>query len=347
MNRTIAADSFDHLMTALQGLASEYLVIAPTYEDGVGHYRPLQHMTEEQKTHIEALSLSNRPTLGSIKPYFFPDSEIYITFARKDGNMEVQTPEAAVRQIILGAKPCDVASLALIDRVFLKEPVDGLYQEKRENTLLIVNQCGESSSHCRCDDFGVRRDSEEADLLMSKDPESGSILLKAQSKKGQALAEILLQESGIRERDAFPALASPAADSMNPEEIQQHMDAFFESPFWNELAMRCIGCATCTFYCPTCHCYDIRDFQRKEQGVRYRTWDSCMFTDYTRMAGGHNPRPTRKDRVQNRFYHKLSYLVKNEGSLGCVGCGRCGDKCPVGISMDTVLNRIGGEEHGK
>ena len=348
MMQVIAADSFDQLMAALQRLASEYLIIAPTYEDGVAHYRPTNLMTNDQKKDIEALSLSNQPPLGSVKPYLFPDSEIYIEFAKQSGgDMAVERPDAAVSQIIIGAKPCDVVSLGLIDNVFLEEPVDGLYQEKRENTILIANQCQEMGPKCQCDSFGVKRNPEAADLLMSKDEDSGRIFLKTQSEKGQKLAEALLKDDGVVAGNTFPEPASPVTEPMDGEEIQKKMDAFFESPFWNELAMRCIGCATCTFYCPTCHCYDIRDFQRKEKGVRYRTWDSCMFQDYTRMAGGHNPRPTRKDRVQNRFYHKLSYFVKNEGALGCVGCGRCADKCPVGISMDTVLKRIGGEKHGK
>ena len=348
MKQVIAAESFEQMMEALERLASEYLVIAPTYEDGVAHYRPINRMTEEQKEDIETLSLSNQPPLGSIKPYLFPDSEIYIEFARRSGgDLQIQTPVESVPQIILGAKPCDVESLSLIDKVFLEEPIDGLYLEKRENTVLIANQCQEMGAKCRCDDFGVERNTETADLLMSKDTESDRIFLKTQSEKGQTLAKALLKADGVVEADTFPEPFSPAKEPMDGEEIQQKMDEFFESSFWNELAMRCIGCATCTFYCPTCHCYDIRDFQRKEKGVRYRTWDSCMFQDYTRMAGGHNPRPTRKDRVQNRFYHKLSYFVKNEGVLGCVGCGRCGDKCPVGISMDTVLNRIGGEKHDK
>ena len=32
-----------------------------------------------------------------------------------------------------------------------------------------------------------------------------------------------------------------------------------ESPFWDRIHEKCIGCSICTFLCPTCHCFDIVD----------------------------------------------------------------------------------------
>ncbi len=34
----------------------------------------------------------------------------------------------------------------------------------------------------------------------------------------------------------------------------------FNSPLWDELYKPCLACGTCTFVCPTCQCYDIKDF---------------------------------------------------------------------------------------
>ncbi len=34
----------------------------------------------------------------------------------------------------------------------------------------------------------------------------------------------------------------------------------FDDPKWKELSDACLGCGTCTFSCPTCQCYDIKDF---------------------------------------------------------------------------------------
>lgn len=64
-----------------------------------------------------------------------------------------------------------------------------------------------------------------------------------------------------------------------------------------------------------------------------------MYPEYTLMAGGHNPRPTRKERVRNRFMHKLKYHLDRYDMVG-VGCGRCVRKCPVNIDITKIINDL-------
>ena len=78
-----------------------------------------------------------------------------------------------------------------------------------------------------------------------------------------------------------------------------------------------------------------------KEGVRFRCWDSCMFSQYTAMAGGHNPRPQKKERVRNRFMHKLNYFEERYGKTLCVGCGRCVEKCPVALDITRLIDEIG------
>mgnify|MGYP006297361281 FL=1 len=346
MGHTIVkTDNFNNLIWACEKLSSQYRTFCPTIEDDVEDYRPLDQMHEEQCQVIEELAFRNKPPLGSIKSFLFPDSETYIKFTKKGNKLEVEELEGMTPQIILGAKPCDIKSLELIDKVFLADPVDTLYQEKREKTLLITAICPEMGHNCSCIEFDVSPLSPKADILMTRtNQKEKTVYMKA---KGEQFIQQLLTLENFLITDHFPVVEEEVeTEKLSPEIIQKRMDELFDSPLWEELAMLCIGCGTCTYYCPTCHCYDIRDFHRKEQGVRYRTWDSCMFANFTNMAGGHNPRPTRKDRIQNRFFHKLNYFVKKEGNLACVGCGRCAELCPVGISINTVLKKIGGDLNG-
>jgi ferredoxin len=76
----------------------------------------------------------------------------------------------------------------------------------------------------------------------------------------------------------------------------------------------------------------------KKRGRRVRVWDSCMYKEYTLHASGHNPRPTRVERLKNRIYHKFKFNVDTFGTFGCVGCGRCITLCPV--NEDIIENLI-------
>ena len=61
------------------------------------------------------------------------------------------------------------------------------------------------------------------------------------------------------------------------------------------------------------------------------TWSCCR---------GLNFRPTRVERLRNRFNCEGSLL---EGMLNCVGCGRCTVYCPAGIDYVEVLRKIVGD----
>jgi ferredoxin len=346
MGKTIKISNFSNLLKVLKQLNSKYNTFCPALEDGVENYKPLTQMKDEEAKMIEEIVFGNKPPLGSIKSFLFPDSEIYIKFAKKGGKLETEEVRTAAPQLILGVKPCDAKSVGLIDKVFLEKPEDTLYKDKREQTLIVSTVCSKPGPNCSCEEFCIDSlISPLADIMMTKGGSNQEeIILRAQSEKGEGFLQLLLEVEGFTAKEVQEMdLRKNTNPTLSPEKIQKLMDELFEAPLWENLAMLCIGCGTCTYYCPTCHCYDIRDFNRKDQGVRYRTWDSCMFSNFTNMAGNHNPRPTKTDRLKNRFFHKLNYFVKKQGDLACVGCGRCAQLCPAGISINTILNKIGGD----
>ncbi len=118
------------------------------------------------------------------------------------------------------------------------------------------------------------------------------------------------------------------------------LNEYFTSDKWGELSESCLGCGTCTFVCPTCQCYDIKDFNTGDGIKRFRCWDSCMYSDFTKMAHG-NPRLTQLERFRQRFMHKLVYFpANNNGEFGCVGCGRCLSKCPISMNIVKVMKAL-------
>ena len=123
---------------------------------------------------------------------------------------------------------------------------------------------------------------------------------------------------------------------------KEHMQDLFEHPSWEDLSKACLGCGSCTFICPTCQCYDIREYDNGKGIQRYRCWDSCMYHDFTMMAHG-TPRPTQKERFRQRFMHKLVYHPSNhDGVYACVGCGRCVKKCPINMNIIKVIQTLKG-----
>ena len=118
----------------------------------------------------------------------------------------------------------------------------------------------------------------------------------------------------------------------------------FESPVWEKLYKPCLACGTCTVVCPTCLCYDIKDYDTGHGVQRYRCWDSCMYSDFTMMAHGNN-RTSQKERFRQRFMHKLVYFpANNDGMYSCVGCGRCVEKCPAALNIVKVVKAFQEEE---
>ena len=127
-------------------------------------------------------------------------------------------------------------------------------------------------------------------------------------------------------------LGNTSFEGMKNSDLLNH----FNNEKWGELSESCIGCGTCTFVCPTCQCYDIREFDTGNGVKKFRCWDSCMYSDFTKMAHG-NPRVSQLERFRQRFMHKLVYFPdNNDGIFGCVGCGRCLAKCPISMNIVKV-----------
>lgn len=152
---------------------------------------------------------------------------------------------------------------------------------------------------------------------------------EADEKESSALFDVLRKEA---EKNI---IASIETDKLKEKTILD----LHEAPFWDDIAFSCINCGTCTYVCPTCWCFDIQDEVKQKDSARFRNWDTCMSSLFTRHATGHNPRESKVQRVRQRFMHKLKYFLdKYDQGIMCVGCGRCVKSCPVNIDIREVCN---------
>jgi ferredoxin len=109
---------------------------------------------------------------------------------------------------------------------------------------------------------------------------------------------------------------------------------------WKEFMLPCVECGGCNLICDTCHCFLLAD--RKSDGInaKVRIWDSCLYANYARVAGGANPLKLRAQRLRNRFLKKFDFFVDNLGMPACCGCGRCIEVCPGKIDIREVLKDL-------
>ena len=290
-------------------------------------------------------------TVRSPKDFFFPQTENLMEFKVSGKNIEViDTRNEAEDFVIFGVRACDVKSFDVLDRVFLSEPVDSYYASRREHGVIVSLACNKPTETCFCNTFGINPAEPSGDVSAWKD--DNDIYFKANTEKGEAFMKLI--ESVTEEATEDAVEEQKKAIENICKKLPLHdlkTDAFgggktaefFNSPAWDELSEACLGCGTCTFVCPTCQCYDIKDFDTGNGVIRFRCWDSCMYSEFTRMAHGNN-RLTQKERFRQRFMHKLVYYPENnDGLFSCVGCGRCLAKCPISMNIAKVMKKIGGK----
>ncbi len=318
----------------LDGLAQEVDLVAPRDVDGHVLYRPVS-------SGAEVLLDYERPEL-SAKDYLLPATEVLLRIEQHGQEVKLEEVLPPRRQVIFGLRPCDAHGLAVIDALFLKEnPPDRYYQHHRERTVLVGMACQKMWDGCFCISVGGGpTDSTYLDVLV-REAEDGYVV-EATNPKGVAILQNLPIESTSGEPLPVSEYARPVQTAPSAK-----WRSLFADRMWMRYGERCLSCRICTYVCPTCRCFDVVDrvvdvhpgLTRIE---RIRVWDACTSTNYRRAAGGHNSRPTKTDRLRNRFFCKFCYYPDDFGPLGCVGCGRCVVSCPVDIDITEVMKDVAG-----
>lgn len=290
-------------------------------------------------------------TVRSPKDFFFPQTEDLMAFKTEGKTIEViDIRRESEDFVVFGVRACDVKSFDILDRVFLSEPVDSFYASRREHGVIVSVACSRPSETCFCGTFGIDATNPDGDVTVWKT--ETEVYWQANTDKGEALMSVIAAltedctDDVVKAQKAKTAsiMAKLPLSTLTPDAFGGgKTKEFFDHPAWEELSQACLGCGTCTFVCPTCQCYDIKEFNTGHGVIRYRCWDSCMYSEFTRMAHGNN-RLTQKERFRQRFMHKLVYYPENnDGLFSCVGCGRCLAKCPISMNIVKVMKTIGGE----
>ena len=308
------------------------------------HQRPGQYRLEQtQSGHYFDVVLGPE----SLKRHTFAPRESLLVLERGKKTFSAQPviPQSE-KTAFLGVRACDLAGLAIQDRIFLKDQYkDPYYQARRENLFLIAVNCTRALETCFCSSMGTGPKANSGyDLVLTESDDD--FLVQAGTSMGQEVFQTLplsvAPEHRIHEdEDRIAGCAASQTRKIETHELPQALYDAHDHPRWDEVATRCLACTNCTMVCPTCFCHAVEEKPdlTQQHSQHDRVWESCFTPDHGYIHGK-NFRPTIKDRYRMWLTHKLASWVDQFGMSGCVGCGRCLTWCPVGIDITEEVKAL-------
>jgi ferredoxin len=335
-----------------------YTVIGPTVRDGAILYEEIsssadlpEGITDEQEGGTYRLrdrddgalfGFNNGP--NSWKHHLFPPNlTLWKAKRAEDGAISYEEQaEERPRYAFIGVRSCDLAAIAVQDKVFIGDSyTDTDYEARRREAFIVAVNCSKAGNTCFCVsmDTGPRaRSGYDLALTELLDGEH-RFLVEAGSERGkEVLAEIGASGAEESDRSAAEAVSEECASQMGREldtdGIKELLYRNMEHPRWDEVSERCLTCGNCTLVCPTCFCHTVEDTSdlAGQEAERTRQWDSCFTLDHSYIHGG-SVRNSSPARYRQWMTHKLATWIDQFGTSGCVGCGRCITWCPVAIDI--------------
>jgi ferredoxin len=258
-------------------------------------------------------------------------------------------PSEEPPQAFFGVRGCELAALAIHDRVLRDGPyADARYSRRRDRLTIVAVDCTRAGGTCFCAALGTGpRVTGGCDIALTevRSPDAHRFLARSYSEHGDRLLDRLDAPPASAADAESAASACQAAAAMqrrtlDPSDLPELLAANLENPLWSQVAQRCLGCANCTLVCPTCFCTEVEDGIGLDGRARHeRRWDSCFNLRFSYMHGG-AVRQSLASRYRQWLTHKLGTWHEQFGTSGCVGCGRCITWCPAGIDLTVEVGTL-------
>jgi len=361
-------------------LAEEYAVYFPAIRENCVHFQRfdakfLDRGRDATSCRLPPVwALERIRAVEPVKSFLFAARETVASFPSSE-----PPPGKQRRQIIIGAKNCDMMPLQVHQKLFLeREHIDPFYQQRLANTIIVSADCPVPESTCLCNLLGLPPYVESGSDINLTAFEDG-YLVEPISAVGRDLVFGRdkpfrpATEDEVETRDRLRRQAVAALKEINPKpwrkDLADVVDQAKDEKFWREAARDCVECYGCLMTCPTCFCYLLYDQAGKEPQMhaneresggkepqvnaskrnpgeplvsfdRVKIWDACYYEGYARVGGGANARPKMWERFRNRFHCKWMNCTRDWGLHSCSGCGRCYAVCMGKIDIRKILGAM-------
>jgi len=361
----VGTDGLDQIVQALR--AEGRRVLGPIVRGGVITHDEIDSVhdlpsgwTEEQEGGVYRLEETGTDELfgwatpsSSWKQFLYPARTLLIRAHKRNGSIDVETPvDDAPPMAFFGIRSCDLASLGVLDRVFLDPAATDPTYAARRDVFVVAVACGTPGNTCFCASMDTGPDPRSGyDLAVTEMyDEHHEFLVRAGSDRGEALLATLdiNRPAEPVDEDRADAIVADAATRMGRHLDHAHALLAGQRPEherWDDIAERCLACGNCTMVCPTCFCSTTEDTTdlSGENAERWRVWDSCFTLGHSYLHGG-SVRATTASRYRQWLLHKLVTWHDQYDTSGCVGCGRCITWCPVGIDLTAEIAALAADQ---
>ena len=278
-----------------------------------------------------------------------PDTQLYRIAA--DGKSFAIPERAApeVRHALFGVRSCDLAAIAILDKVLAGEALaDPDYVARRSGTFVVAVQCGRAAASCFCSSMNTGPRAETGFDLALTEIAGGEhrFFVEVGTPNGRSiLSAVKHRAADSADEEAARKVWNNAAASvqrkLHASGLREILGAGAENGAWQTAATPCLACGNCTAVCPTCFCCTFEDSGDLAglAAERRRKWDSCFSLSFSYIHGG-SVRSSLAARFRQRILHKLVWWHDQFGSSGCVGCGRCTTWCPAGIDFTREVEKL-------
>jgi sulfhydrogenase subunit beta (sulfur reductase) len=330
----------DALLELVEGMLKDMPVMGPKEREDQPGFHYFGWLNSPEEFVAEYVTTTMPP-----KKAFFPPSQILFTYELNHSPVVFDATESS-RFALVGVHPCDLAAIDQLDLAYGYPPADARWQRERERGTIIGIDCM-PDEYCFCTTVATCNARKPADVFLTG-IKRGYFAEVFTTRGSDVLNHCCLSaptERDLQDVQNWQEAKTRATTAKFDVSIPEFADILQEgglSPVWHDVANRCYSCGSCNTTCPTCFCFDVTDDLELDlrRGARKRTWDSCQLLEFALVAGPHNFRGERWQRVRHRWHRKFLYLYRKYGRPYCTGCGRCSRACTVDINIVDVSNQL-------